>query len=512
MPIDPESAPTKSSLQALVVVGMAWTGSAQLVIQLFSFINTIILPRFLLPADFGVFGMANIVIGLVGIVNGLGLGAAIIQKPQLTERHLNSVFVANLVLGIGFCILLVLLSPMIAVFYNTPQIQPVLSVLAITFIFSGASATQNVFLAKHMRYKMIAWVTLVSTVFQGITAITLAILQYGVWSLVAGQLMGSFTLCLGLWLITEWKPRFQFDKRAFDELFGFGFNVLGANVTGYLSGNIDNIMVGKYLGSAALGYYDLAYRWAFLPRRNFLGVVHQVMYPAFSTIQDDNAQLRSAYEKLLCYTAIINFPICIGLMLLAPEFISALYIDLWLPAVVPLQILCVSGVIATVGAHMGIILKVKGRPDVEFKMTIISIFLLVILLYIGLGFGLVGVAVAVSLKSLILIGIFSAKTNRLIEMKFSDYLAAFIPATVITFIMALFVLPFQIALDTLSTLGPTPRLIILVSIGVGVYALSMKWLYPRLWDDLQALLTQIILRNRTTSTKGKSYEFSEKIG
>lgn len=284
MPVDQDTPPTKSSLQALVVVGMAWTGSAQLVIQLFSFINTIILPRFLLPADFGVFGMANIVIGLVGIINGLGLGAAIIQKPHLSERHLNSVFVANLTLGISFCVLLILSSPMIAIFYNTPQIQPVLSVLAITFIFSGASATQNVFLSKHMRYKIIAWITLASTVLQGLTAISLAIFQYGVWALVAGQLVGSSTLCLGLWLITEWKPRFQFDKGAFGELFGFGFNVLGANVTGYLSGNVDNIIVGKYLGSTSLGYYDLAYRWAFVPRRNFLGIVHQVMYPAFSTI------------------------------------------------------------------------------------------------------------------------------------------------------------------------------------------------------------------------------------
>lgn len=488
---DPETAP---SLQTVALRGMAWTGGAQFVTQAFSIVTTIVLPRFLQPSEFGVVAMANIVVGLINIINGLGLGAAIIQKPDLKNEHLNSVFVANLVLGTILCALLASTASAVAVFYNTPQVEPVLIVLSLTFLMGGLSATHGVLLSKQMQYRSLALIMLFSAFLQATTAVTLAVAGYGSWALVVGQLISSVATSLGFWVTTRWVPRLEFNIQAFGELFKFGVNVLGATITGYASANIDNLVVGKFLGSAALGYYDLAFRWAALPRQKLLGIVHQVMFPAFSTFQNDNQRLRLAYTKLLKYISLLTFPASVGLMIITPDLIRLIYTDTWALAVVPLQILCGGSLIASIGFPMGIILKSKGRPDLEFKMTIISILLLGLLLLVGLRFGLIGVALAVSLKSFILIWLFGATTNRLIELDFSVYLGAFRPASRATLIMAIMLILFQSLLNSSTGLPAVIATASLVLLGFLTYVLALKWFEPAHWVELIHMLERSLPR------------------
>jgi PST family polysaccharide transporter len=480
-----------SSLQSTAAKGLAWVGIAQLVTQFLGLLTTIVLARLLQPAEFGLVAMANVVIGFVSVINGLGLGAAIIQKSELEDKHLNSVFIANILLGAALFLVLLTTSPIIAWFYDKPDVQPIIWVLAFTLLIGGGSATQNVLLTKKMRYNTIAKITLVGTVSQAIVSILLALAQFGSWALVIGQLIKTLILSIGFWLFTDWRPRLEFDRQAFSEMISFGLNTLGSQLTGYASTNIDNLIVGKYLGATALGYYSLAFRWSALPRQKLLGSVNEVMFPAFSMIQNDDTRLRSGYIRLLSYISFITFPLCIGIMIIAPRLVPLIYTDKWAPAVLPLQILSLGAIITTIGSPMGLIFNAKGRADLDFKIKIVSTLLLIFLIFMGLRFGLVGVAVGVSLKSFLIIWILGAKVNDLIDLKLSTYLTAFAPATAASLLMAGVLFFLQIFLDGFTSLNSFNYILIVITVGITVYIGAIKLLNPPQWSDFIKLLLQM---------------------
>lgn len=417
-----------SNLTKLASRGVFWSGTSQFLTQLFQFITLVVLARLLVPDDFGVIGMAFIFIEFVRTINELGLSAAIIQRKNLNESHLSTSFWTSLLAGLFFCIIGILAAPYIAVFFKTEIVSPVVKVLSFGFVLGAFGTVHRAYMEKNLDFKRLMSAEVGSSLTFGVTAIVLAFMGMGVWSLVAGALMRNFSLSALLWILSPWRPSLIFSPTSFEELFSFGRNVLGSRVLNYISANADYLIIGRFLGAVPLGFYTLAYQLTTFPQTRLSSIVSRVAFPAFSTVQDSNDKIGHGYLKVLKYVSLVTFPLLAGLFSIANEFIPLVFGVKWSPIVLPLQILCLAGALKSVNTLVGSVFFSKGRPDLVFKWNIFTVIVVPIAILIGVQYGVTGVAAAVSIISLILTLPLQKIVCKLIDLPLHKYFYSLYPA------------------------------------------------------------------------------------
>jgi len=477
------------NLTQKTVKGIMWSGVSQFTAQGFLFIFKIILARILLPDDFGTFGMAFIFIGFIHSVSELGLSAAIIQKKNITEKHLSTSFLANIIIGSIFCVLTIYSSLYVALFFKKAVICQILRVLSAGFILSSLGIVHQAILTKRIDFKSLAITEIVSAVAMGLVSITLAIAGTGVWSLVIGSLVGNSVKSLLLWVKCSWRPSKCFDFKSFKELFHFGKNVMGSRVLNYIDSNVDYILIGKFLSASSLGLYTLAYQIAIFPLKKIAMFISRVMFPAFSTIQNDNVKLRTAYFKVVKYTALIVFPLLGGLAIIAPKFIVNVIGEKWLPMTLSLQILCFAGALKSVGTHVGSVLLSKGRSDIQIKWNIFTAIIFPIGILIGIRYGINGVATATLVATLALFLIIQKITTRLIDMDFIDFIKALYPATICSTIMMVVLGIFQVVSVLISLQGMVSVVMSIVA-GAIIYIGAVRIVDYHVLKEFKVLLRE----------------------
>jgi len=461
---------TRATLRAFL-----WVGTSNIFSNLLSFLIAAILARLLLPSAFGIVGMANIFIGIVAVINELGLSAAIIQRKEITDDQLSTAFWANLVEGALLCAITISLSPLVATFFKNPLVQPVLSLLAINFIISSPSIVQSALLQRNLDFKRIALASVASTLVLGIVSVSMALSGYGVWSIVLGKVSSRASGTLVLWFLCPWRPSVKFDLPSFKEIFGFGINIMGIRVIGYLRSNVDYLVVGQLLGASAFGYYTLAYQLMAFPLTQISAVIVRVAFASFSKVQEDNLRLQRAYLKTITYVTVVTFPLLVGMFITAPELIRMVYGGKWGYSILPLQIMCVAGLIKSVGTTLGAVLRSKGRPDIELKWNVLILIFVTVAAAIGTRYGIAGVALAVTLASLGNFPLIQSITNSLIDLKVRDYLSSLQPATSCSASMAVGLIAYRQVSTTLLGLSDPFLLVSSVIVAATIY-LSVLWL------------------------------------
>jgi PST family polysaccharide transporter len=234
-----------------------------------------------------------------------------------------------------------------------------------------------------------------------LVGLTLAFQGFGVWSLVFQSLVTTTVMTVLLFVFCQWKPRLVFKWTEVRSITGFSLNLTGYNIFNYFARNMDNILIGKFLGAEALGYYSLAYRIMLYPLQAIYRVIGRVIFPLFSQIQSEDARFRQAYLKLVSNIAMITFPVMMMVMVLAKPFVLVLFGPQWLPAVVIVAVLAPIGLIQSAGTTVGVIYQAKGRTDWMFRWGVGVGILVMIAFVVGLRWGILGVAVAYGIVSLL---------------------------------------------------------------------------------------------------------------
>jgi O-antigen/teichoic acid export membrane protein len=247
---------------------------------------------------------------------------------------------------------------------------------------------------------------------------------------------------------------------------------MGSRILNYISANADYLLIAKFLSATSLGLYTLAYHMAVFPLTQISTIITRVTFPTFSTIQDDNARLRVGYLKAIKYTSLITFPMLAGLAVVAPEFIPIVIGEKWMPMVLPLQILCIAGVLKSVGTQVGTILLSKGRSDIQFKWNIFATIVLPIAILVGVQHGITGVATAITVVGSFLFLIIQKITNNLIDLSFHDFFKALYPAAACSTILIVSMLAFQ-RLSTFISLQDITSLIGSMITGTMLYMLAI---------------------------------------
>ena len=381
-------------LRQRTVAGLGWSGANQVVSQLLQFAFSVALARLLSPAEFGLVGMIIVFTGFAASLADLGLGASLIQRPSVSEAHLNAVFWLNVAMGGLLTTLLCATAPLIATFYGEPQLQLLTMAVAGTLLLSSLSAVQSALLSKSIEFRLRFWIDMAATAASGTVAVGLAVSGAGVWSLVAQSLTLSATRTVLLWWYTPWRPAWSFELAAAKDLRHFARHMMLFNIVIYWENNVEKMVIGRLLGSTSLGIYNLAERIMRIPSTNVTAAAGSVMFPAVSLIQHDVESVRRVYLRSNRLIATATFPMMMGLMALAEPAVLSLLGAKWHGTILPLQLLCLAGLVQSVYNTAGWIYLSHGRPDLLLRASLYAFAARVAGVFIGLPWGIVGVVCA----------------------------------------------------------------------------------------------------------------------
>jgi PST family polysaccharide transporter len=462
------------SLSARAANSTIWSFSQKFVVRGLNLISTAIIARILFPEDFGLVGMAVLVMGVVGLFKNYGFGSAIIYKKTADQIDLSTAFWVNVFVGIVLFIICNLAAPVGEQYFKNEQIGPIISLLSFNFLIASLGTINNTILTKEIRFKELAYMRATSACLQSVVTLFLVI-AFGVeyWGIVFGMMSFSFCeTCLGF-LFTRWHPSLVFDIERLRDLFSYGKNLFLQHILNHFSQNIDYFVIGRMLGSASLGIYQFAYLVPHSILTEFSFTITRVLFPLFCKIEDDRQRFERGYLTAIKFISMISFPAMLGLFCVADHFIYVVFGEKYIAAIIPLKILCFSGMAKSILHTMGVVFNSKGRPDLGLKWNLCAFPVIAIAVILGSYNGLSGVALAITLTSyLSFIGAWISL--RLAKIRFFSYLKSLLPAFSGSLIMLMVLVPFNNFIFT--QLRYSHLLSLLLSILVGVCAYGAYFL------------------------------------
>jgi O-antigen/teichoic acid export membrane protein len=467
--------------------GVKWSTISQAARQGMQFITIIILARLLSPSDFGLMGMALVVIVFVTVFKDLGTAAAVIQQRTLSDRQLSSIFWVNVAFGFIATVLIFVSAPLVAYFYHEERLTPILEVLSLSFVISGIGILQQALLERELAFRALAKVETIAVTSGAIVGVGSALLDARVWSLVYQALSIAIVTTVLLWVSSAWRPRLVFDWTEVKAVSNYSLNLTGFNIFNYFCRNADYLLIGRFLGAQDLGYYTLAYRIMLFPVQSIIMIVTRVMFPVYSQLQDDDARLRRAYLKVAGIVALITFPMMFGVMALSKPFVLSVFGSEWMPIVVLLVILAPVGLIQSVETTVGAIYQAKGRTDWMLRWGIAEGLLTVIAFVIGLRWGIIGVAAAYAVVTFALVYPNFSIPFRLVNLRVRDLGWALWRPLLSSLLMFVSLMGLKTALLPTS-LSDGLTLVLLVPIGVIIY-LAATWVLNQ--DQVREILSLI---------------------
>ncbi len=390
------------TLSQRVVKSGFWVFFLRIINQGFSLLRLIILARILSPNDFGLMGIALLTMSILETFTQTGFQAALIQKKEEIKSYLDSAWTVLILRGFVLFVILYFIAPYAAVFFNTPEAKPIIRVIGFSILFQAVTNIGITYFKKELEFNKEFIYQFTGTLADFIVAISAVLILRNVWALVLGLLAGNITRCFVSYLIHPYRPRLFFALEKVKELFGFGKWILGSSVLIFLITHGDDILVGKLLGTTALGFYQLAYRISNMPATEITHVISQVTFPAYSKLQDNIPKLREAYLKVLQLTAFLSFPIAGLIFVLAPDFTRIFLGEKWIPMVPAMQVLTLYGAIRAIGATTGPLFQGVGRPSICVKLAVIQLLMMIVIIYpLTNKFGIFGTAIAIVIPNLI---------------------------------------------------------------------------------------------------------------
>ena len=404
------------SLKQATTKGLFWSSVERFSNQGVQFVFSIILARLLSPSDYGIIAMVTIFFAVAQSFVDSGFSNALVRKTDRVEEDLSTCFYFNIGVGIIAYIVLFLIAPLVANFYNQPILSPIIRITGLGVILNSLCVVQQALFTIKIDFKSQAKITLSATVISGIVGILLAYQGYGIWALVWQGVARSIVRMGLLWLMSKWRPRTGFSKSSFNYLFGYGSKLLASGLLDTIYNNIYPIVIGKFYNPAQLGNYSRALGWAQLPSANITSILQRVTFPVLSAIQDDSLRLQNSYRRLLKLSAFIVFPLMMGLAAIASPLIRVILTAKWDGCVLYLQILCFALMLYPIHAINLNLLQVKGRSDIFLRLEIIKKIIGVVILIITIPLGITAMCLGMVFSSIICLIVNTYYTSRFIDV------------------------------------------------------------------------------------------------
>ncbi len=451
-------------------VGILWNTMSRVVGTFGQFVGGIFIARLLGPEEMGVFAMGMMVIGFATKFGEFGFHMGLVQrKDEVTAKHINSLFVMDLVFKIALWIIVWFSSPYIAQFFNEPQLLDAMPVIALYMVLECFSMTPLTLLRREMDFKSYSIIITAERLLVIPLAIVFALFGFQFWSLVYSKLIGVIISAIMAIHKTRWVPALRFDSQAGKELFSFGSMVFLRNLFRYGADNVDYFFIGRYLGTAQFGFYERAFQTMKLPQRRITRSINSVVFSTFSRIQDDPKRIRRAFRKLVLAISLVSYPLMAGLAFLAPIMVPVLYGEEWLPTVFPLQAMCIAGILRSIDPFLNSVLTATGYVRTTVYRRAFEFVVVGAAAYYGVQYGIDGVAIAISVAALLVMVVMVQMVTSASEITWGDYLFSQLPGLIASAGMVAVMYLIQLGLGHWIDPMGAVMLIILTIAGGGAY-------------------------------------------
>lgn len=477
----------ENKLKKLTVDGLSWSVAGQVIIQLSTFFIGILMVRLLSPREFGLMSMIVVLTGFANVFRSFGLGSYIVHNHDLDQKELSTIFWFSILIGTIISMIFFFSSGFISNFYNEPALESIAKIISINFIVSSFSIVPFSLLRQRMDFKSIFKAQTVATIISGIGGIYLAYNGFGVWSLVFKAMVFTGFGCILYWIFSGWKPRFQFFKLGIHKMLSFSLPLLGSESFNYWVRNIDNLLIGKYLGSQQLGYYDRAYSLMLLPVNNISSVIVNVLFPSFSTIKDDHPRIVSIFRLSIGCVCLIVMPLMLGLFITAENVVTVIFGQQWLPMVPVLQILSLLGISQSVVHLTSSLMLSQGRTRLILKLGLLTKTFTILMIIIGLQYGIIGVAFFYLIANLFTSPFIFYKSGSLVNMPFRETLNPILPIAIAALSMTLVVFLLG-EINLFANNGKVLILLLQVFTGGITYGLLILYLKPEAFLEIKKIL------------------------
>lgn len=360
------------TLKQKAVSGMVWTALEKYSTLFIQFISGIILARLLTPHDYGCIGMLSIFMVMAEAFIDGGFGSALIQKKKPSIEDYSTIFYWNIGMAVLMYAILFFCAPLIARFYEIPLLNSVLRVQGLVLFVYALNIVQRNQLKKELNFKILSIVTISTSVIALCVTIIMAYKGFGVWALVAQNIITAAIPTVVFWLFIKWRPLAVFSLSSFKELFGFGFFMFLTNVVNQFFSKFTGLLIGKLYSPSTLGYYSKAMNVENLASHSVSSIMSQVTYPLYAQVQEDRVVLGNMIRRLTMTIAFITFPVMFILMLTAKPIFTLLYSERWLPSVPFFQVLCLIGLSECLQSVNTQPIAAIGKSALMFKWTLVK--------------------------------------------------------------------------------------------------------------------------------------------
>ncbi|MBD1395628.1 lipopolysaccharide biosynthesis protein [Pontibacter sp. JH31] len=492
------------NLASKAVSGLKWSSAGTIANAVMQIGYTSAMARLLAPEAFGLVALSAVILRFGYYFANLGLNQAIVQKEELTADHIRAAFTSSALLGTVFTILAWLLAPFATLIFDMPEVVPIVRVMALAFVVGGFSATATSLLQRNMRFKELSIVETLSYVVSYLGAgIVLAYLGFGVWSLVYASLLQAALVAVGAYVMARHSVLPIFDWAAYRPLFAYGSKMSIISFLEFIYNDLATLLIGRVLGAYRLGIYNRAFMLVNLPMYNLTRTVSRVVFPSFSKLQSETEKLAQVYLSSTTLLATLIIPVCLGIMVAAPEIVHVVLGSQWTDSIPVLQVLSLAIPLSFITMFAGIVCDAKAVLNWKIVITVTLIVVISSLFFLLKSYGLVGFGLALLISELIRIGMYQTLMKKILQLSYWKQLRVYLPGVMNGAVVAITVY----LLSTLLRNMELPHLVILISqmITGGFVFLAMILLFPHqaLKEQLHMIFAKLGVQDNPSSYYGR---------
>lgn len=470
-----------------VLKNFFWRFAERSSAQLVTFVVSIVLARILMPEDYGQIALVTVFTNIMQVFVDSGLGTALIQKKDADDLDFSSVFYFNFAACITLYILMFILAPFIANFYNDVSFIPIIRVSSLAIVISGVKGIQQSYVSRNMLFKRFFYATLGGTIFSAFLGIGLAYTGFGVWAIVAQQLSNTTIDTLILWLTVKWRPKKMFSLERLKQLISFGWKMLASSLLDTVYNNLRSLIIGKIYSSVDLAYYNQGDKLPSVIISNINTSINSVLLPTMSNAQDDHLRIKAMTRRAIKTSTYIMAPLMMGLAFCAEPIVRLILTDKWLPCVPFLRVFCITYMFYPIHSANLNAVTAMGRSDLFLKLEIAKKIVGMTLLLSTMWFGVMAMAYSLLVSSVTSQIINSWPNRKLLNYRYWDQLKDILPSIAIAIFMGCCV-----NLVGLLHLSNAATLLIQIPMGAVIYIGASAALHLESYEYLMGMIRPVL--------------------
>ncbi len=478
------------NLKQQAISGAKWVGVSNVIVTFLLFLRITVLGRLLEPSDFGLMSMIMVAINFALVFSDIGISKAIIYKQDISREQLSSLYWINILVSIIMMGIVIGIAPLVASFYNESRLVKLLVYTSVIFPITAIGQQFQVILEKELIFDKLSFAEIISVIIGTASSIIFAFQGYGVFSLIIGQIINTtvrmiIVLVIGL---NIYKPKLYLSFNNLKEILRFGLFQMGERSIDYFAGNLDYILIGRFLGAKILGEYFFAYQLVLMPLTKINPILTKVAFPVFSKKQTENHVLNKGYIELSRLIAHIIIPALVGIAVVSPVAVPLLFGGKWSNTIILIQIMVILGIFKALCNPVGTIELAKGRADIGFYWNMTVFVISAIVLYLAVQSGVILLVVSYTVLSItnFVIGLFIIRY--LTGLKIMQYLKAIIKPAEYSIVMGIVTFILYILLE-LSDINSIFMFTVLIISGGVCYFLLIFMFEKSYCKELWGIIT-----------------------